>query len=170
MIIVDKLIKQEDSIFKAPSVDVLFNYLFFINSKDKKTEKYDEDLITPEKVFENRKKFYCNVTLVKENLNFYRNLSKKKITFITDEVRLEVDYKENKLKQFRKDMIKKIKSLYSDESIYSIRIAHENKLPKKIDDYGTFKLYFNVDDGIEDGVKLNENFKEVSEYYLPNNR
>lgn len=168
VIIVDNLMKQEDAIYREPSVDVLFNYLFFINSKDSKAEKYDENLITSEKVFESRKKFYCRITLIEDNLRFYRNITKKKISFFTDQLILEVDYKENKFKKFRKDMIKKIEDMYSDSSIYSVRVAHENKLPKRMDEYGIFKLYFNVDEGIEEGVELNEKFKMDYSQILPN--
>lgn len=168
VIIVDNLIKQEDSIYRTPSADVLFDYLFFMNSKDAKTEKYDESLIAAEKVFENRKKFYCDITLIKRNLKFYENLSNKKITFIKDKIRIEVDYEENKFKQFRKNIIKKIENLYSEESIFSVRVAHENKLPKRMDDYGIFSLYFNIDEGIENNVELNENLKKEYGKLLPN--
>ena len=117
------------------------------------TDSFDE------KIFESRQKFYCDVTILKGHLKFYENLTGKKITFLNNKFRLEVDSKENDFKKFRKEMEKTIMQLYGKDSIYTSRAAHENKLPKKIDDYGIFNLYFNIDEGIDASAELNNDFE-----------
>lgn len=167
VIIVDKLIKQDHGIYKNPSVDVLFDYLFFIK-KAYLNSKYDEKLIVPEKIFETRKKFYCEIDIIKDNQKSYRNMSKKKITLITENLRLETDFQENKFNKFKKDIEKKIEKLFSDSAIESTRDAHKNKLPKIKNEYGLFKLKFNIDEGIEKDVKINNFFKREYGEILPN--
>lgn len=159
VIIVDKFKTDEDFIFSNPSVDVLFNHLYYAISNEFNNRPVDESSITEDKIFESRKKFYCNVSLIKDNLHFYKNMSRKRISFFRDKIRLEVDYEEGKLNKFRKDMINELEELYSDSAIHSVRLAHENKLPKTSNEYGILKLYFNVDEGIEQDVKLSDEFK-----------
>lgn len=158
IVIVDKFKKDEKFIFSQPSVDVLFKHLYYIDEKKFNESPIDENVITEDCIFESRKKFYCNVTLIEENVPFYKNMSGKYIP-LPDSFRMEVDYEENKLKKFRRDMIKEIEDRYSDCAICSVRNAHEHKLPKRLNEYGVFKLTFNVDEGIEQDVKLPVKFK-----------
>lgn len=167
VIIVDKIIKQEKGIYKNPSIDVLFDHLFFIKNVYLNS-KYDEKLIVPEKIFESRKKFYCEINVRKDNQKFYQNMSKKKITFITENLRLEADHQENKFKKFKKDIEEKIEKLFSDSAIRSSRVAHEHKLPKIQNEYGIFELKFNIDEGIENNVNISNFFKRDYCKILPN--
>ena len=167
VIIVDKLIKQTPGIYKNPSIDVLFDHLFFIK-KVYLNSKYDEKSIVPEKIFETRKKFYCEIKIIKENQKFYQNMSKKKITLIRENLRLEADYQENKFNKFKKDIEKKIEKLFTDSAIRSTRDAFLNKLPKINNEYGLFELKFNIDEGIENDVKISNFFKRDYGEILPN--
>lgn len=159
-VIIDRLMQKPKDSFYSISPDIIFDYLNVIDSKILKNVKEDKNINFNEKIFENRQKFYCDVTIIKRNLKFYKNFSGKKITFIDNKFRLEVDSKENDFKKFRKEMEKTIIKLYGKDSIYSIRAAHENKLPKKIDEYGIFILYFNTDEGIDASADLNKDFEK----------
>ena len=160
VVIVDRLMENPESSFYTSSPDVFFNYLHVIDSKYLKQAKIDKDIDLNGEIFENRQKFYCDITIIERNIKFYKNYSGKKITFIDSKFRLEVDSKENSFKKFRKEMEKEIIRLYGKDSIFQIRAAHENKLPKRIDDYGVFILYFNTDEGIDASADLNKDFEQ----------
>lgn len=168
VVVVDKFKKEEESSYSYPSVDVIFNHLYYVDENEFNKHSIDENSITEEGIFENRKKFYCKITFIEDNIHFYKNMSGKTITPFTGSRRIEVDFEENKLRKFRKDMIEKIENKYSDCAIYSVRNAHENKLPKILNEYGVLKLYFNVDEGIEQGVKLSDKFKKDYSKILSN--
>ena len=158
-IIIDHLMEKPKDSFYSSSPDIFFNYLHVIDSKVLKNADSNKTIDYNDKIFENRQKFYCDVTIIKRNLQVYANCSGKNITFIDNKFRLEVDSKENDFKKFRKKMEKTIEKLYGKDSIFSSRAAHENKLPKIIDEYGIFKLYFNTDEGIDASADLNKDFE-----------
>lgn len=167
VIIVDKFKKDEKNIFSHPSVDILFKRLYYIDKDDFNNNPIDESLITEDKIFESRKKFYCNVTLIEDNLRFYKKRFGENVTF-KNNMRFEVDYEENKLKKFREDMINEIERKYSELAIYSVRNAHENKLPKIMNEYGIFRLTFTVGEGIEQDISLSDEFKKNYSNVLAN--
>lgn len=159
VIIIDRLMEKPKDSFYSSSPDIFFNYLHVIDSKILKKANSEKNINFYDKIFENRQKFYCDITIIKRNLQVYANCSGKNLTFINDKFRLEVDSKENDFKKFRKQMEKRIEKLYGKDSIYSSRAAHENKLPKKFDEYGIFILYFNTDEGIDASADLNNDFE-----------
>ena len=167
VVIVDKLIKQTPRIYKNPSIDVLFDHLFFIK-KVYLNSKYDEKSIVPEKIFESRKKFYCEIKVIKENQKFFKNMSKKKIALLRENLRFEADYQENKFNKFKKDSIKKIEKQFSDSAIKSTRDVFLHKLPKIYNELGLFELKFKIDEGIDNDVKISDFFKREYGEILPN--
>lgn len=158
-IIIDRLLKNTENSFHTTSADMIFDYLYVIDNKILKNYEINANLNFDEKIFETRQKFYCDVTIIKRNIHFYKNISGKKITFLDTKFRLEVDSKENDFKKFRKNLENRIIELYGEYSIYSSRAAHENKLPKIIGEYGVFILYFNIDEGIDASADLNKDFE-----------